>query len=126
MFMKQTRDQILSNKIDDERQLAMEEVTALRDRYEGSFYSFEYGGQNVIAEFITACLQTAKHSGNGYQIQLLTSPQTFVDGPCSIKDTQGRNVDAFASTTRSKAENSITIEAVVFKPTDSVFEQRGT
>lgn len=121
--MKQTRDQILSNKMDNERQLAMEEVMALRDRYEGSFYSFEYGGQNVIAEFITACLQTAKHPSNGYQIQLLTSPQTLVDGPCSITDTHGRNVDAFASTTRSKSENSITIEAVVFKPTVSPYEQ---
>lgn len=121
--MKQTRDQVLSNKVDNERQLALEEVTALRDRYEGSFYSFEYGGQNVFAEFITACLQTAKQPANGYQIQLMTSPQTLVDGPCSIKDTKGRSVDAFACTTRSKSENFITIEAVVFKPTVSSFEE---
>jgi hypothetical protein len=109
--------------MDNERQLAMEEVMVLRDRYEGSFYSFEYGGKNVIAEFITACLLTAKHPANDYQIQLLTSPQTLIDGPCSITDTHGRNVDAFASTTRSKSENSITIEAVVFKPTVSPYEQ---
>ncbi len=121
--MKQTRDQVLSNKKDEERQFAMDEIMALRNRYEGDFYSFQYGGENLVAGFITACLQSAEYPANGYQIQLLASPQTLVDGPCSITDRQGRKVNAFAATTRGKSENSIIIEAVALKSTDSFVDR---
>jgi hypothetical protein len=90
----------------------MDETLVLRDCYEGKSYVFEYGGQTITAEFITASLQTAEQPANGYRIELLASPQTLVDGKCRITDSHGRKIDAFAVTIRNNTQNLIVIETV--------------
>lgn len=106
------------NEREEGRELAMAETLALRDCYEGKPYIFEYGGQNITAEFITAGLQTTERPANGYRIELLASPQTFVDGECIITDIHGQKIDALAVTTRGSDQNLITIETVAFKSAD--------
>jgi hypothetical protein len=120
MDTDQTRERILLNEKEEGRQLAMEETLALRDCYEGKPYIFEYGGQDITADFVTAGLQTTERPANGYRIELLASPRTFVDGECVITDIHGHKVDAFAITTRGNSENLITIETVAFRQTDQV------
>jgi hypothetical protein len=106
------REQILLNEKEEGRQLAMDETLVLRDCYEGKPYVFEYGGQTMTAEFVTACLLTAEQPASGYRIELLASPQTLVDGECMITDSQGRKIDAFAVTIRSDTQNLVVIETV--------------
>src|SRR5271154_667103 len=110
--MKKTREQIVLNEKEEGRQLAMDETLLLRDSYEGKPYLFEYAGQTIAAEFITACLQTAEKPANGYRIELLASPQTVVHGKCQITDSSGEKIDAFAITNRDNTRNLIIIEAV--------------
>jgi hypothetical protein len=106
------REQILLNEREEGRQSAMDETLVLRDCYEGKPYIFEYGGQTMTAEFVTACLQTAEQPASGYRIELLASPQTLVDGECMITDSRGRKIDAFAITIRGDAQNLIVLETV--------------
>jgi hypothetical protein len=115
MDMERTRERIFLEKRESGRQLAMAEIQALKYRYEGSFYIFEYGGKCVNARFVTACLQTALQPVNGYRIELLASHEVLVDGPCVITDGQGRKVSAVAVTTRGNLENLITIETAAFQ-----------
>ncbi len=98
----------------------MAETMALRDCYEGKPYIFEYGGQHVTTEFITAGLQTTDLPANGYRIELLAPPQTLVDGKCIITDIQGRKIDALAVTMRGEDQNLITIETLAVKPTGQI------
>jgi hypothetical protein len=120
MDTDQARESALLNEKEEGRRLAMEETLALRDCYEGKPYIFEYGGEDVTANFVTACLQTSKRPANGYRIELVASPRTLVDGECVITDIHGHKVDAFAITTRGNIENLIIIETVAVKQTDQV------
>lgn len=114
MDTKQIKERILLNERQEGRQLAVAEALALKYRYEGSFYTFQYGGQCVNARFLTACLQTEIQPVNGYRIELMAPHETFVDGPCMITDMHGRKVSAVASTTHGNAGNLITIETTAF------------
>jgi hypothetical protein len=104
------------NEREEGRQLAVAEALALKYRYEGSFYTFEYGGQCVNARFLNACLQTANQPVNAYRIELLAPNDTFVNGPCMITDMHRHKVSAVAFTTRGNTENLITIETTAFQP----------
>lgn len=115
MNTKLIKEQISLNEREEGRQLAVAETLALKYRYEGSFYTFEYGGQCVNARFLTACLQTEIQPVNGYHIELLAPHDTLVDGPCMITDVKGHKVGAVAFTTRGDAENLITIETAAFQ-----------
>ena len=94
----------------------MAEALALKYRYEGSYYTFEYGGKCVTARFVTACLQTAIQPVSGYRIELLASQETLVDGPCIITDMHGHKVNAVASDLARQHRNLITIETAAFLP----------
>jgi hypothetical protein len=117
MDTEQIKERNFLNEREEGRKLAVAEALNLKYRYEGSFYTFEYGGKCVIARFVTACLQTAVQPVSGYRIELLASHEILVDGPCVITDTQGRKVNAVASTLRGNIENLITIETTAFQPT---------
>jgi hypothetical protein len=110
MNMDQARERILLNEQGKAREQAVAEAMALKYRYEGSFYTFEYAGQFITARFVSACLQATDKPNSGYRIELLTSPETLVDGPCLITDVMGRRLNALAFTTRGDYENLITIE----------------
>jgi hypothetical protein len=110
MDMEQARERILLNEHDKARGQMVAEAMALKNRYEGGFYTFEYGGQYITARFVSACLQAMDKPNSGYRIELLTSPETLVDGPCVITDIMGRKLNAQAFTTRGDYENLITIE----------------
>jgi hypothetical protein len=116
MSIERSRERILLNEKEEGRQLAVDEVLALKYRYEGSFYTFEYGGGCVTARFVAGCLQTAIQPANGYRIELLASHETLVDGPCVITDIHNHKVNAIASTLRGNTENLITIETAAFQP----------
>jgi hypothetical protein len=115
MDLEQIKEQNLLNEREKGRELAVAEVLALKYRYEGNFYTFEYGGKCAIARFVTACLQTAIQPVSGYRIELLAPNEILVDGPCVITDMQNRKVNAVASTLRGNTENLITIETTAFE-----------
>lgn len=115
MNIDQTRERIILNEQEKAREQALAEAMALKYRYEGSFYTFEYGGQFITARFISACLQTAAKLSNGYRIELLASNEILVDGPCTITDVTGRKINALAFTTRGNHENLITIEPMALR-----------
>lgn len=117
MTMEQTRERILLDNREAGRQFAVAEALALKYRYEGSYYTFEYGGRCVTARFVTACLQTAMKPASGYRIELLAPHPVLVDGPCVISDLTGHKLNAIASTTRGETENLITIETTALQPT---------
>jgi hypothetical protein len=92
--------------------LATVEVLALCYRYEGSFYTFEYGQRCVNARFLTAYPQaTCYQPVNGYRIELVAAADLVVDGVCVIRDIQGHLVNAWVSTRHGTEANLITIEA---------------
>jgi hypothetical protein len=115
MNMEQNRERILLNEREEGRQQAVAEALALKYRYEGSYYTFEYGGKCVTARFVTACLQTAIKPAGGYRLELLAPSSTLVDGPCVITEISGRKVNALAFTTRGDSENLITIETAAIQ-----------
>ncbi len=93
----------------------MAEVLALRYRFEGSFYTFQYRHQCISARFVTAYMQTVCYQPvNGYRIELVAPSDTIVNGVCVITDIQGHAVNAVVSTLRGSDTNLITIEATAF------------
>lgn len=97
------------------RQLAVDEVMALKNRHNptkggSSKYEFEYEGKTILAAFVTG---SNLHSpANSYQIELLSLPDVVVAGQCFITDTKGRRLGATAITKRGAKENRIIITSL--------------
>jgi hypothetical protein len=100
----------------ESRQMAVDEILALKQRYKASdlIYTFECEGQQVQAAFVTASL--GQRPPNAYQIEVSAPAATVADGQCYIIDRHGKRRGAGASTQKGAKENRITIETIAVKP----------
>jgi len=118
MNTEKLRAEKLAEIEEKDRQLAIDEIMALKERHlkikPPPIYNFEHDGKLVKAVFVTAGVE--EKPPNFYRIELLAPKETVVNGKCMITDRHGKQQSATATTIEGPVENRIILETLAVKP----------
>jgi hypothetical protein len=115
MDMERMRQQKLREIAQQSRTNTINEIGRLETQHQvaaNKAYTFEYGGQQITGEFISAALESHSTLPNGYVINVSVPAYLEVCGQAQITDTQGQRLGASASTNKGKSKSVVTLSTI--------------